>query len=335
MHVHVFSNETHPDTDLSSWAFPLFIANGVTGVRDMWTDPDDIEVAIRWNRERARGRRSAPRVEWTSEIVDGVPPSHRGGVAVGSADEARRAVRQLEATGSRFIKIYWNLSPEAFYAIADETKRQGIAFGGHVPWTVSAFDASAAGMKSIEHLTGIQESCSPRAAEFQTLRDLTPELEEARWTSFDARRCRALYATFVEHHTWQVPTLIFFAIQHQREELGRPTSPALAYARPEDLADWAKSRIDEQPPAVGRAHFDLLRSIVRDMNSAGVGILAGTDVGNEYVMPGFSLHDELEILVDAGLTPLHNTRAIAGVVLDGRYLDRAALDRLLPPPRRP
>jgi imidazolonepropionase-like amidohydrolase len=134
MHTHMFNNISRAGTNDSDVNFPLFVANGVTGVRDMFSDPEDIKLARQWNAEREAGTTFAPRVFVSSRIVDGVPTFLPNLMGVKNAEEARAAVRELKASGAGFIKVYWNLSPEAYFAIADESKKLGIVFAGHVPF---------------------------------------------------------------------------------------------------------------------------------------------------------------------------------------------------------
>jgi imidazolonepropionase-like amidohydrolase len=381
MHTHLFRNGVLPGTD-RSFAFPLYVANGVTGVRDMWTDPDDIVVARRWNAERTRGTLLAPRIEWSSQILDGDPPSFKQSTAVATTEQARHQVDELKARGAKFIKVYWNLPRDVFLAVADEARKSGIPFGGHVPGAVSAFEASDAGMKSIEHLTGVLETCSSRSEELQkiTTPDWGPKANEMMWNTFDEKRCAELIARFAKNRTWQVPTLIQTQSRMLAEEGGLVSNPALAYVPASEKDGWnteaaERPRRPSMPVEVRRARFARYLRIVGQMDQAGVGILAGSDFGNNLIVPGFSLHDELALMVEAGLSPLaalqtatrnvgiyfgrddigtiasgsladlvildadptidiRNTRRIAGVVLDGRYLSRGELDALLQPLHR-
>src|SRR5262249_7119637 len=75
----------------------------------------------------------------------------------------------LKASGVDFVKVYWMLPRKAYFAIADESKKQNIPFAGHVPFSISAFEASDAGQRSIEHLTEILFTCSAREKEFRKL----------------------------------------------------------------------------------------------------------------------------------------------------------------------
>lgn len=321
MHVHVFSHEVHPGTDLSAWAFPLFVANGVTGVRDMWTDPQDMIVVRRWNAALDAGRLVGPRVEWSSSIVDGEPGRSSKVLIVRTPDEGRRAVRDQQVAGARFIKVYSDLKRDVFMAIADESRKRHIPFAGHVPAAVNAFDASDAGMKSFEHLLGIAETCSSRSKEWFALPPdkWTPQLRAAMRDSYDEATCAALFARLAKNGTWQVPTLIIRESVQLAQEAGISSNPALAYVPAEDVDAW------KAPPGrvsleIRRARFAQLLHIVGAMQRSGVGILAGTDLGNPFMIPGFSLHDELALMVDAGLTPLEALQTATRNA--GRYFGR-------------
>lgn len=374
MHVHLFSNASRPATNLKEWAFPLFVANGVTGVRDMWTDPDDIALAKQWEREIQVGALVGPRIAWSSRIIDGEPPIWPHSLVVQTADEARRAVRGLARGGAGFIKVYWNLSREAYFAIAEEAKRLRIPFAGHVPFAVSAAEASDAGQKSIEHLTGILETCSTRGDEFRRIpRDQwSPALQSVLWSTYHEQACTALFARFAKNGTWHTPTLVLRRALSYRDSPVVHDNPALKYVPAEEREQWrtGPERQGAGNVEVRRARFAKMLGIVGAMHRAGVGLLAGTDLGNPYIVPGFSLHDELALFVDAGLTPLealqtatrdaarylgrsdlgtiekgkladlvllaadpladiHNTRQVAGVVLNGRYFAMPDLQKML------
>jgi imidazolonepropionase-like amidohydrolase len=306
MHTHLFSHVDRPGTNRSAWAFPLYVANGVTGVRDMWTDPDDIATARRWNELRAQGTLLAPHLEWSSRIVDGDPPHIKGAAVVTTPDQARQVVEELKAGGAGFIKTYWNLRREVFFAIAEQAKKSGIPFAGHVPSSVSAFEASDAGMKSIEHLTGIEETCSTRSDEFQRIppQNWTPKLGDLAFETFDEKRCADLFARFARNGTWQVPTLLLLQSLGLAQEAGIASSPALDYVPAFVREKWHVRDGAGRPLALRRARFARLLRFVGDLHRAGVGILAGSDFGNPLMVAGFSLHDELALLTEAGLTPL-------------------------------
>ena len=372
LHVHMFNNVTRAGTNDKETNFPLFVANGVTAVRDMFSDPDDIELARKWNAEIEAGTTVGPRTYSASRIVEGAPPVLPVVLAVKDAAEARAAVRSLKAGGAGFIKVYWNLSPEAYFAIADESKKLGIVFAGHVPFLVSARDVSDAGQKSVEHLTGILETCTSKEDELRK-KEWTPAVGEEMYATYDEKKCLELFRRFAKNGTYHVPTAILHRGMSLYDDDGFLNNPDLAYIPAPIMKEWAASpqlnRLQNQK--VRKERFERLVTTIGQMHRAGVPLLAGTDNNNPYVVPGFALHDELELFVRGGLTPLEalrtatvnpakyfgltrshgtieagkaadlllldanplenirNTRRIAAVVANGRYLPKESLEAML------
>src|SRR6266496_3223253 len=149
MHVHIFRNASlRPPNE---YYFPLFIANGVTGVRDMWTKLDKVAQVELWRKQFTQKPGTVPRFGAVGTVVDGLPATWPNSDTVSTADDARRMVDKLKAGGVDFVKVYWSLSREAYFAIADEAKKQRIPFAGHVPFSISALEASDA--RSEEHMS--------------------------------------------------------------------------------------------------------------------------------------------------------------------------------------
>jgi len=153
MHVHWYSRDT----------FTLFIANGVTSVRQMFGNSD----LLRWRDQIAKGSLLGPRMVVASPIVDGPDPIWPNSIAVRNEEEGRKAVRRVKEWGADFVKVYALLPRDAYFGIADEAKQQGMTFVGHVPNAVSPLEASDAGQKSIEHLTGMLIACSDKETELR------------------------------------------------------------------------------------------------------------------------------------------------------------------------
>ena len=305
MHVHLFNNISRPGTDNHETYFPLMIANGVTGVRDMWTDPEDLKLARDWKQRFESGKLIAPRIAPGSSIVDGVPTFLPNMLGVANPEEARSAVRMLKHAGAGFIKVYWNLTPESHQAIAEESKKLQMDFAGHVPFSMSAADVSRAGQKSIEHLTGIAESCSSREEELRSQKN-SPAKSDAIIQSHDEEKCNELFRLFAKNKTWQVPTLVL----HQGRFLGdqpHVIKPEIMQYAGKEFDQWVESwrKVTTRPPLEKRKErFEPGLRSIKQMHALSVPILAGTDLGNPFVIAGFSLHDELELFVKAGLTPL-------------------------------
>jgi imidazolonepropionase-like amidohydrolase len=312
MHVHTASPSF----------LPLYLANGVTGVRDMHAlDPDSI-FGLR--NQVQEGKRPGPRIVAAGPLVDGPKPLVPGSLVATDAAEGREAVRKLKTIGADFVKVYTKLPREAYLAIADEANKQGLPFAGHLPESVSATDASDLGQKSIEHLTGVVLACSDKEDELrreevealarvdnQAAMELLGRIGARAADSFNDKKARALYARFVRNGTWQVPTLI---VLHSFVSLDDPkftADPRIKYMPPSLSSYWPLMKLPPETSAMLKGTYKRTTGLVRAMRQAGVPFLAGTDTpGVPYVFPGFSLHDELALLVaEAGFTPLEALQA--------------------------
>ncbi len=152
MHVHSWDYES---------TYPLYIANGVTGVRDMFGPPD----AKRFRAELRTKNLIAPHMYLASPILDGNPPRQPGSIVVNTPAEARKVVDEQKQKGADFLKVYDGLARDVYFAIMDQSSRRHISVAGHVPFAISAWEASAAKQKSIEHLRQVPLACSSREEE--------------------------------------------------------------------------------------------------------------------------------------------------------------------------
>lgn len=307
MHVHWYDKRS----------LPLFTANGVTGIRQMFGTPE----LLRWRQELADGSLQGPRMIVASPILDGPRPFWPNSIAVGNEGEGRKAVLKVKKWGADFVKVYSFLPRDAYFGIAEEAKEQGIPFAGHVPWSVSAAEASDAGQKSIEHLTGVFMACSEDEEKIRRqLPQNTPFgarslIEASALAKYDRRKAAALFQRFVKNGTWQCPTLTVLRSSANREERGFRDDPRLKYMPTEVRERWerraeARSTIRaEEEYNYAKKVYPKYFELIGAMRRAGVQFLAGTDTGNPYCFPGFSLHDELALLVQAGLTPIDALRA--------------------------
>src|SRR6202030_4235773 len=166
----------------------------------------------------ASGSRLGPRIVAAGPILDGRPkPLRPIFLAINTPEEGRETVRRLKSGGADFIKVYSQLSRDSFLAIVEEAKKQNISFAGHVPFSVSALEASDAGQKSMEHLWGIYLSCSSREEELRSemlksgvnlpgSERIRLEMDEAT-ASYDRSKATKIFEHLAKNRTWQVPTL--------------------------------------------------------------------------------------------------------------------------------
>ncbi|MGH7451444.1 MAG: amidohydrolase family protein [bacterium] len=304
---------------------PLFIANGVTGARIMWG-----RLAHHaWRKEIASGALLGPRLIIASPIIDGPNPIWPGSVAVSNAAEARQAVIDAKQNGADFIKVYSLLSREAYFAIVDEAKKHGLPIAGHVPETVSTLEAAEAGQKSIEHLEGILLACSSREAEWRKeIIDAQAKSDSAEYdfaefirdeakraSEYSEQKATTLFGRFVKNGTWQCPTLTvlhseaFLDDENFRNDARLKFMPKSIKASWDPKSDPELANTSAEDYATAKKVYQKSVEITGAMKRAGVGILAGTDVLNPYCFPGFSMHDELALLVQAGLTPMEALQA--------------------------
>jgi imidazolonepropionase-like amidohydrolase len=302
MHVHTIFGDWFPGG--REIALPLFVANGVTGVRDMG---GDLDVLLQWRKEIEEETILGPRLVLSGEMLDGPEPRFPSSIAVSSPDDGRRAVGDLERRGADFIKLQSLIPRETVFAIADEAGRLGIPFAGHVPDAIRAAEASNAGQKSFEHLIGIFEGSSPLEDEF-----LEGGKGPGRFLkSFDAARAAKLIALLAKNETWQCPTLVWERGGSLIEERDLIHDPLAKYAPASwKTGTWQKFRdqivheFNVDDLATRRRFVEKEQELVSEMHHAGVPFLAGTDTAaGVYVFPGFSLHEELELFVKAGFTP--------------------------------
>jgi len=315
---------------------PLFIANGVTGIRVMWGSPEDYE----WRKEIETGALLGPRMVIASPLVDGPKPYWPGSISVSTAAEARQVVDRAKQSGADFVKVYQNLPRDLYFAIADESKKEGIPFAGHVPLSVSAQEASNAGQKSFEHLIGILPACSTKSDELLKAQqaDLAEDLagkpkfwgthvlqsRQMMLDTYSAEKAAELSAVLKSNGTWQVPTLTLLRMFAFGDDPAFLKDDRLKYVPVRMRMSWDPAAVDGKHTAEDFAYmkkeFQKDLAVVGTMQKSGVGIMAGTDTANPFCFPGFSLHDELGLLVQAGLSPLQALQA--ATLNPARFLGR-------------
>ena len=337
MHVHLVFGDWFPDAQEIS--LPLFVANGVTGVRDMGSE---LNIAQDWRNEIEAGHLVGPRILTSGPMLDGPKPRFPSSVAIATPEDAHRAVADLKRRGADFIKLQSLIPRDAVFAIAEEARKHEIPFEGHVPDSVRASEMSQAGMKSFEHLIGIFEGSSPAEDDF-----LKGNKTEGRFlATYDPARAAALAAMLAKNQTWQCPTLVW--------ERGGNLIDASDFSKDERVkyvpVSWKNKtwkRFTEEI-AQGYGTDDLATrekfiekelEVVGMLHKAGVPFLSGTDTpAGVHIFPGYSLHEELQRFVAAGFTPLEalQTATInparffgmeeqAGTVEKGKFADLVLL----------
>jgi len=306
----------------------------------------EVPVLMAWRKEIASGKLIGPRMVISGPMLDGYLPNGKlrfpSSIPVKTPADAIAAVDSLKKQGVDFIKVQSEISHDAYLAAAAEAHKQGLPIVGHVPDKVRLREVVDARQTSVEHLMGIFEGCSTEEDKFiQGKGNLKLLL-----STQDKQRCDALIKLLAQHQTWQVPTL---AWQRGGEFLDQPDPKRApldkyvpAYWRDvtwRHFTDEMMPDLLKDPLALRRDYFARNLQIVAAMHRAGVPFMAGTDTApGVYIMPGFSLHDELANFVEAGFTPMESlqtatsnpakflgTQASQGSVESGKVADLVLL----------
>lgn len=332
-HVHL--------SQVGAGAFPLLVANGITSVRDMGSDFGQI---LRWRAARQAGAQ-IPRIIAPGPKLDGGSIIERlyfrwrtrEQRVVTSPADAREAVDQLKSQGVDFIKVHNRLAPPVYDAIIDEARKVGLRVDGHLP-IAGALAAAAAGQRTIEHGRGML-LCSP---------EIWNRIHSEPAANADAAYCApleiqaALFPALVRAGTWFTPTLVSW---RGHGMIGDPSLPARLAALSGNSAVWPALRqhwddmSESTPTAFERQLLGQFGTLAAEASRAGVPLLAGTDLGDPYVIPGYALHDEMALMVSAGLSPLVALRsatseparafglaASLGAIAPGQIADLVVLD---------
>ena len=349
MHVHLAGVVADPRWSKET-LLPLLLADGVTGVRDMG---GDLSALLSWRKEIEEGKTIGPHLFVSGPMLEDAASGDPSVISVHNAEEGRLAVGKLQQEGADFIKVLSLLTRESYFAIAAESRARGLRFVGHVPASVSTAEASDAGQLSIEHILygGFAVACAkndkrlqadlPAAFRTGRLASIAQVIESAN-EDYDTARAEGLWKKLVSNHTWVVPTLVSTQVNGNLDQLSRqdkvlsylPQSVAktwtpaqIAYALQPSTLQWYQSQLSSQ------------LKLVAAMHHARVPLLAGTDSLDTYNLPGLSLHQELALLVQAGLTPMEALQTATlnaavflgkqdeyGTIQEGKVADIVVLD---------
>lgn len=363
MHVHLAVIPLVPAGDgpadfsaNADWQFPLLLAAGVTGVRDMSGDFSQLRA---WRNEITAGQRAGPRIVHTGRKLGGDGPVLPGGPAVlRNAADVERSVEMLARADAAFVKAE-ALSSQHLAAAVAAARRHRLPVVGHIgPW-MSAREASELGISGIEHLHQVVEGGSTQEAEF-----LAEAQHELTWwgrllgrvgvwdlrarsrsritrsvATWDSLKAMELFAGFVRNSTWQTPTVTGLRDVHRIQ----PAIPVerLKWLPPRMLRrDSSREQVEPADLEAYRLQYRLQQRVIPMLARAGVPMLAGSDAPGTRRVPGQSLVDELETLVEAGLTPLEALRSATlnparffvstdslGSIAPGKLADLVLLER--------
>lgn len=308
---------------------PIYLAFGVTGVRELSGGHASLDL-----RERVEtGELLGPHMVIGSPLLDGPNPLFPDAavLAIDGPEHAREVVTELHASGFDFLKPYSYLSAESYNALTARARELAMEVAGELPLDISAWEAATLGQRTIEHLTGVELACSSREEELRDayrsrIRTLNADSDsedrkdiwyDSEWEpleSLDPAKCGALFDHLAAQGTWVVPTLVTQRRISYFDDPQVASNPNFRYIDPwsRDLQSIAENW---DPERRLRPLYDHRVQTIGVLHRAGVGVLAGSDTPG-----GFTLHEELELLVEGGLSPLEALRA--ATINPARFLGR-------------
>lgn len=324
------------------WAALRYLAWGVTSVRDLHSDSSGYVLKNDLN----LGAIVGPRMFTSGPMIDGIPTTYPNATGVATTADVRHAVDQHRLAGADYLKIYTRITPALLKPLVDEARSLRLPVAAHLGKT-DALTAARAGVVSLEHMAGVVQAASRNPAIYYRAHERFLAgwtTEEKGWTTLDSASLHRTAQALAKTRVAIVPTLIV------HEMLSRLDNPVLL-TRPgmEDVPQDASS-VRSVPSLLRRTgwtarDFQAFRrararqdQFVREFKRAGGVIAAGTDAANQLLIPGYSIHEEMALLVDAGLTPLEAITAATrrgaqllladslGVVSPGKVADLVVLN---------
>lgn len=359
-HVHLVFTK-----GLEASMFRLFLAHGITSIRDTG---GQLPLVLPEREKARKDPQNAPRVMVAGPLLDGVPTVYDGstptnphlGIGAGTVGEAEKNADEMIAAKVDLLKAYEMLTPAAFKAILAKGKAAGLPISGHVPLSMDVVEASDAGMSSMEHMRNLEFACSAdwegllktrRKMLFDGQKEigstLRRNIHKAQRShavaNQDATRRTEVLKHLADNGTWQIPTFSIMTAFSERFITRTDWQQSFTFLPSKIRNAWTKNSVafarNTPVDPASKAYAQWMFEMVGHMQKAGVEIMAGTDCPIFYLTPGYSLHEELALLVKAGMTPLEAIGAATikpaeyfkmenelGLIQEGMFADLVLLD---------
>ena len=315
--------------ELAPRMLDLFLAHGITGVRDIG---GNIHFVKRWKDLALANQYDAPRVKIAGPLLDGMPNVYDGSgpftpaLSVGLQDVSavEAMVDSLVHLGVDLLKAYEMLTPEQFARIAQLARKHGMRVTGHVPLSMDVRQASDLGLNSMEHMRNLELSCAANADQLLQQRKklliegqrdpgtvLRSRIHDAQRQvavdHFSEAQTHQVLSTLASNDTWQIPTLALSTATRFRPFLKQHFKNSFRYLGDAIEANWVENSAafgEQDISPWQRQYAEWLLDMIPRFKEYGITIMAGTDCPIFFLTPGLSLHEELRILNEAGLTAL-------------------------------
>ena len=312
----------------------LFLAYGITSVRDTG---GDINFVNTWKEKSLANPTSAPRVMVAGPLLDGSPNVYDGSdlshpplsVGLKTVDDVKNKINELDSLKVDFLKAYEMLTPEQFKEVTKLAKEKGLKVTGHVPLSMDVIGASNAGLNSMEHFRNLELSCASNSDELLLQRQqllasgkddkggvlrsrIHKEQRQIAIENFDLDKANKVLDVLVKNDTWQIPTLTLNTASKRRPFATKEWQESFTYLPKNVQEQWLnyinnlkKTEVTPFNEKYSKWMFDMTKRV----HDKGIKIMAGTDTPIYFLTPGRSLHEELAVLVEAGLSPLEAIKA--------------------------
>jgi imidazolonepropionase-like amidohydrolase len=340
-HVHLID----PQAGVARWSMARYLAWGVTTLRDMH---GSLRTTLAVRREVDHGWRPGPRVYVAGSMLDGAPSTYPDAITVRTAKDARRGVDRLVDAGTDLVKVYSRVDRTLIGPLLDEARTFNLPVAGHLGLTDAA-TAARLGLASLEHLSGIPEAAlqDPSALFAAHERSFFAGWTafERAWVGLDSAALARVAGVLAARNVVVVPTLVLHETLSRLDDSAIPADSMLAAVPEVEQRRWSAADVIARTgwTSADFAAFREARAVqdqfLRTFHAKGGRIAVGTDAANQMLIPGYSVHLELELLVLAGLTPADAISAATrngalllrvdslGLVAPGKVADLVILER--------
>lgn len=350
--------------ELAPSMFDLFLVYGITSVRDTG---GRIEFVKQWKDRAVANPTEAPRVMIAGPLLDGEPNVYDGSspgrpplsVGLATVDDVTEMINRLDSIGVDLLKAYEMLTPEQFREVMRLAEEKELKVTGHIPLSMNAVSASNAGLNSMEHMRNLEVSMASNWEELQEQRlqmleegqddpggilrsRIHSAMRETAIENYDEERADEVLQVLAENETWQIPTLALNTRSVEKfytDPEWQETFQLLPDSIEQEWYASAEEAAESEISDFGAKYSNWLFNMVGKINEAGITIMAGTDTPIGLLTPGRSLHHELKVMVDAGLTPMEALQSATinparyfemenelGTIDEGKWADLLILD---------